>query len=50
MMLLLLLLEIKGMLLQEGLQLARTEDVLLQQLLHLVEAARRAEHHLRRIL
>lgn len=49
-MMLLLLLEIERVLLQEGLQLSGTEDVLLQQLLHLMETARRAEHHLGGIL
>lgn len=47
MMLLLLLLHIQRVLLHKGLQLRRAEYVLLQQLLHLMEAARRAEHHLR---
>lgn len=47
MMLLLLLLHVQRVLLHKWLQLRRAEYVLLQQLLHLVEAARRAEHHLR---
>lgn len=47
MVLLLLLLHIQRVLLHKGLQLRGAEYVLLQQLLHLMEAARRAEHHLR---
>jgi len=46
-MMLLLLLHVQRVLLHEGLQLRRAEYVLLQQLLHLMETARRAEHHLR---
>lgn len=44
---LLLLLQIQRVLLHERLQLRWTKYVLLQQLLHLMEAAWRAEHHLR---
>lgn len=47
MMLLLLLLHVQRVLLHKGLQLRGAEYVLLQQLLHLMKAARRAEHHLR---
>lgn len=47
MVLLLLLLHVQRVLLHKGLQLRGAEYVLLQQLLHLMETARRAEHHLR---
>lgn len=50
MMLLLLLLQIEWVLLHEWLQLSRAEYVLLEQLLHLMDAASRAEHHLRGVL
>lgn len=46
-MMLLLLLQIQCVLLHKGLQLRGTEYMLLQQLLHLMETARGAEHHLR---
>lgn len=45
-----LLCKVKRMLLHERLQLGGAEYVLLQKLLHLMEAASRAEHHLRRCL